>query len=55
MLYQIMEKILGCFILILEVPMGVHQRITLPTTKPTPQNKIYYGTNLKELPFYTSS
>ena len=31
--------------------MGRHQQIARPTTKPTLKNKIYYGTQLKELPF----
>ena len=46
-IYQIMEKIFGWLLHILEMPMGRYQRITQPTTKPTPQNKIYYGTQLK--------
>ena len=29
------------------MPLGRHQRITQPITKPTQQNKIYYGTQLK--------
>ena len=32
--------------------MGRHQRITQPTTKPTPQNKIYYGTQLKRITIF---
>ena len=43
-IYQIMEKIFGWLLHILEMPIGRNQRITQPTTKPTPQNKIYYGT-----------
>ena len=35
------------------MPMGRHQRITQPTTKPTPQNKIYYGTQLKRTTIFT--
>ena len=46
-----MEKIFGWLLHIQEMPMGRHQRITQPTTKPTPQNKIYYGTQLKNQPF----
>ena len=32
--------------------MGEHQRIARPTTKPTPQNKIYYGTQLKRITIF---
>ena len=32
--------------------MGRHQRITQPTTKPTPQNKIYYETELKRITIF---
>ena len=39
-----MEKTFRSLLLILEIPMGKHQQITQLTTKPTPQNKIYYGT-----------
>ena len=34
------------------MPMGRHQRITQPTTKPTPQNKIYYGAQLKRITIF---
>ena len=47
-----MKKIFGWLLKILEMPMGRHQRITQPTTKPTPQNKIYYGTQLKRITIF---
>ena len=34
------------------MPMGRHQRITQPTIKPTPQNKIYNGTQLKRITIF---
>ena len=46
-----MEKIFGWLVNILEMTMGRHQQITLPTTKPTPQIKIYHEHSSKELPF----
>ena len=42
-----MEKIFEWLLHILGMLMGRHQRIIQPTTKPTPQNEIYYGTQLK--------
>ena len=42
-----MEKIFGGLLHILEISMERHQQIAQPTIKPTPQNKIYYGTQLK--------
>ena len=36
----------------LEMPMGRRQWIAQPTTKPTPQNKIYYGTQLKRITIF---
>ena len=32
--------------------MRGHQRIARPTTKPTPQNKIYYGTQPKRITIF---
>ena len=32
--------------------MGGHQRIARSTTKPTPQNKIYSGTQLKRITIF---
>ena len=32
--------------------MERHHRITQPTTKPTPQNKIYIGTQLKRITIF---
>ena len=43
-----MEKIFGWLLHILEMPMGRHQL----TTKPTPQNKIYYGTQFKRITIF---
>ena len=48
-----MEKIFGWLLYILEIPLGRHQRIARPTTKPTPPpNKIYYGIQLKSITIY---
>ena len=43
-----MGKIFEWLFHILEMPIGRHQRITQPTTKPTPQNKIYDRAQLKK-------
>ena len=51
-IYQIMEKIFGWLLHILEMPMGRHQQIAPPTTKPTPQNKIFCGTQLKRITIF---
>ena len=47
-----MEKIFGGLLHILKIPMGGHQRIARPTTKPTLQNKINYGTQLKRITIF---
>ena len=44
-----MEKIFRWLLHILEKPMERYKRITQPTTKPTPQNKIYYRTQLLDI------
>ena len=46
-----MVKIFEWLLHILEITMGRHQWIAQPTTKTTPQNKIYYKHSSKELSF----
>ena len=43
-----MEKIIGWLLHILEIPMGWHQQITQPTTKPTPKIKFTMEHSSKE-------
>ena len=47
-----MENIFGWLLHILEMPIGIHQRIIQPTTKPIPPNRIYYGKQLKRITIF---